>query len=72
MVSKGRLWGGGTQRSGSLGERDMKGGDFMEKRTGYAGRISHSGAQKVTAPMSGGTKRGKTVKKQGDDLRNGK
>ena len=50
----------------------MKGGDFMEKRTGYAGRLSHSGAQKVTAPMSGGTKRGKTVKKQGDDLRNRK
>lgn len=40
----------------------------MEKK-GYAGKISHDGAQVVKAPLSGGTKGGKTVKKSGDDLR---
>lgn len=38
---------------------------------GYIGKISHNGAQKVSAPQPSGGKKGGVVKK-GNDLRNGK
>ncbi len=43
----------------------------MEKKCGYAGQISHTGAQVVKAPF-GNTKQGKATVKTGDDLRTGK
>lgn len=46
----------------------------MKKTSGgtYAGRIQHSGAQKVKAPFPGNEKHGKTTVKTGDDLRSGR
>ena len=41
----------------------------MDKKPGYAGSISHNGAQVVKAPIADPGKKGTTVKKSGDDLR---
>lgn len=41
------------------------------KKCGYAGKISHSGAQKVEAPVQTETKRGKGKTVRGGDLRTG-
>lgn len=38
---------------------------------GYAGKISHSGAQKVEAPFAVESPRGKGAVKKGSDLRGG-
>jgi len=40
----------------------------MAEKT-YAGKISHSGTQVIKAPITTESKRGKTVKKTGEDLR---
>ena len=44
----------------------------MSKNSGYAGKVSHQGAQVVKAPYAtgGAAKGGKVIK--GEDLRNGK
>ena len=42
------------------------------KKNGYAGKISNSGAQKVTAPLQTNANKGKAVVKTGTDLRSGK
>ena len=39
---------------------------------GYIGKISHNGAQKVSAHHPGSGKKGGGVVKKGNDLRNGK
>nr|DAG65508.1 MAG TPA: hypothetical protein [Caudoviricetes sp.] len=41
----------------------------MDKRPGYAGEIKNAASQKVKAPFSTQGKKGKTVKKTGEDLR---
>lgn len=38
----------------------------------YTGRIGNTGAQKVTAPLAGSKKGGKSTVRTGDDLRKGK
>lgn len=43
-----------------------------KKAPGYAGRISHGGAQSVKAPFPAGEKRGKKTVRTGEDLRSGK
>lgn len=43
-----------------------------KKHCGYVGKISHNGAQKVKAPLSGNVSKGKGSVKSGDDLRSGK
>lgn len=42
---------------------------MAEKKCGYAGKITHAGTQKVTAPFTDETKRGKGKVVRGDDLR---
>ena len=42
------------------------------KKGGYAGAISNSGAQKVKAPFNAGGKKGTQRVKTGEDLRSGK
>jgi len=39
-------------------------------KSGYIGKISNSGAQKVEAPVKPKTNTGKSTVKSGDDLRN--
>lgn len=41
------------------------------KKCGYAGNIKNSGPQKVKAPISTDTGKGKATVKKGNDLRNG-
>ncbi len=41
-------------------------------KNGYAGKIQHTGVQKVTAPSNGQTPKGKSTVKTGNDLRTGK
>lgn len=43
-----------------------------KKKPGYAGSISNSGAQKVSAPLSVDSKKGTGSVKTGNDLRTGK
>lgn len=42
------------------------------KDKGYAGKIQHSGVQKVEAPFNEKPKKGKASKTEGKDLRTGK
>lgn len=41
-------------------------------KEGYIGKISNTGAQKVQAPVSTGSKKGNGTVKTGTDLRGGK
>ena len=42
-----------------------------KKKSGYAGRIQNSGAQKVQAPLANESKKGNATVKKGSDLRTG-
>lgn len=44
---------------------------MSDKKSGYAGNIKHTGAQKVKAPFSGESSKGKGTVKTGNDLRSG-
>ena len=50
----------------------LKGGFYMSKNNGYAGKIKNSGSQKVTAPFPSDSKKGTSSVKKGSDLRTGK
>lgn len=45
---------------------------MADKKTGYAGKIQNSGAQKVQAPLANQGKKGNATVKKGEDLRTGK
>ena len=44
---------------------------MADNKTGYAGKIQNSGAQKVQAPLANQSKKGTATGKKGDDLRTG-
>lgn len=45
---------------------------MADSKSGYAGKIQNTGAQKVNAPYAGGGKKGKSTVTKGGDLRTGK
>ena len=45
---------------------------MADSKSGCAGKIQHTGAQKVNAPYAGGGSKGKSTIKTGSDLRTGK
>lgn len=45
---------------------------MAEGKSGYAGKVQHTGAQKVSAPYSSSGKKGKSTIKTGNDLRTGR
>jgi len=45
---------------------------MSDSKSGYAGKIQNTGAQKVKAPFANSGKKGKSTVKTGSDLRTGR